>query len=39
MISGMADKAETKEVAAYLRLGTSSFTAEGWEKTFYPEGI
>lgn len=22
-----------------LRLGTSSFTAEGWEKTFYPEGM
>jgi uncharacterized protein YecE (DUF72 family) len=21
-----------------LRLGTSSFTAEGWEKTFYPQG-
>ena len=21
-----------------LRLGTSSFTAEGWEKTFYPKG-
>jgi len=22
-----------------LRQGTSSFTAEGWEKTFYPKGL
>jgi uncharacterized protein YecE (DUF72 family) len=39
MISRMPDKASSKENAAYLRLGTSSFTAEGWEKTFYPQGM
>ena len=24
---------------AELRIGTSAFTAEGWEGTFYPKGI
>jgi uncharacterized protein YecE (DUF72 family) len=33
MISRMSDK-----LNPLLRLGTSSFTAEGWEKTFYPKG-
>jgi uncharacterized protein YecE (DUF72 family) len=32
-MSPMSDKADP-----LLRLGTSSFTAEGWEKTFYPQG-
>ena len=33
MMAGMSGKANP-----LLRLGTSSFTAEGWEKSFYPEG-
>jgi uncharacterized protein YecE (DUF72 family) len=28
-----------KSHSPLLRLGTSSFTAEGWEKSFYPPGI
>jgi len=31
--------ASSNENSVYLRLGTSSFTAEGWEKTFYPKGM
>jgi len=33
MMAGMSGK-----VNPLLRLGTSSFTAEGWEKSFYPKG-
>jgi len=39
MISGMPNMASSNENSVYLRLGTSSFTAEGWEKTFYPKGM
>ena len=34
-----AKRGQFKRESAYLRLGTSSFTAEGWEKTFYPKGM
>jgi uncharacterized protein YecE (DUF72 family) len=39
MISRMPNNGPPKENSVYLRLGTSSFTAEGWEKTFYPRGM
>jgi hypothetical protein len=26
-------------MAADIRLGTSAFTAEGWEGSFYPKGM
>jgi uncharacterized protein YecE (DUF72 family) len=29
----------TKEKEPFLRLGTSSFTAEGWDLSFYPKGL
>ena len=29
----------TKPASPLLHLGTSSFTAEGWERSFYPQGI
>ena len=35
----MPNEASSKEDGACLRLGTSSFTAEGWERTFYPKGM
>jgi hypothetical protein len=28
-----------KTLSPLLRLGTSSFTAEGWETSFYPKGM
>jgi uncharacterized protein YecE (DUF72 family) len=34
MMAGVDGKANS-----LLRLGTSSFTAEGWEKSFYPTGM
>jgi uncharacterized protein YecE (DUF72 family) len=39
MISRMPVNTNYKKDSAYLRLGTSSFTADGWEKTFYPKGM